>query len=405
MLHLQRMNIQLIKFFKENSMKKETVIPSIAMAVLIIALISLIFLPPVIAKNKFVKHIENGEYILACGVLETNSENVRIKNDAENIIKLLDADIENILVDMYNEEADLVEAEGLANLYKDFSALNSLSSESGEVLLTTVEMFKELDAMKACIEEGDSYDALGKGLLSTKYANIEDYTNVLSRSVDESVKNKIVEGLENGIDEHISRAKGNYGFASVPNLLSGETVLSKFLLDASQYNNLICKINEYNRAYACAVSGCKEWAKDKYCEGHKCEEDDCNNLKKGNFDYCSKHICAASGCENSNYGDVYCYNHECEEDGCKKYASNGDYCDVHAKKSNSSSYSSSYGGSFTNKYGSSTTKCVVSGCSNNIASSGDTNCCTRHSNRCGNCNCYIDGDAMFCMSCLVGALG
>ena len=59
--------------------------------------------------------------------------------------------------------------------------------------------------------------------------------------------------------------------------------------------------------------------------------------------------------------------------------------------------------SFTNKYGTSTTKCYVSGCNNYIASSGDTNCCVTHSNKCLNCHCYIDGDATYCMSCIYGA--
>ena len=59
--------------------------------------------------------------------------------------------------------------------------------------------------------------------------------------------------------------------------------------------------------------------------------------------------------------------------------------------------------SFTNKYGTPTTKCAVSGCDNYIASSGDTNCCATHSNRCGNCNKYIDGDAMYCIDCLIAA--
>lgn len=74
--------------------------------------------------------------------------------------------------------------------------------------------------------------------------------------------------------------------------------------------------------------------------------------------------------------------------------------------STTSSYSSSSSSkkSFTNKYGTSTTVCAVSGCKNYIASSGDTNCCVSHSNKCGNCKCYIDGDAMFCMSCLTDAL-
>lgn len=60
--------------------------------------------------------------------------------------------------------------------------------------------------------------------------------------------------------------------------------------------------------------------------------------------------------------------------------------------------------SFTNKYGTSTTKCVQSGCNNYIATSGDTNCCVTHSSNCLECGCYIDGDAMYCMSCLEKAI-
>lgn len=74
----------------------------------------------------------------------------------------------------------------------------------------------------------------------------------------------------------------------------------------------------------------------------------------------------------------------------------------------SHSYTSSYSStskSFSNKYGTPTTYCAHSGCTNYIASSGDTNCCIRHSNRCYDCNCYIDEDAMLCMSCIRRALG
>ena len=60
--------------------------------------------------------------------------------------------------------------------------------------------------------------------------------------------------------------------------------------------------------------------------------------------------------------------------------------------------------SFTNKYGTPTTLCAHTGCNNYIASSGDTNCCTVHSNRCLNCNKYIDEDAVYCMSCLSGSI-
>lgn len=59
-------------------------------------------------------------------------------------------------------------------------------------------------------------------------------------------------------------------------------------------------------------------------------------------------------------------------------------------------------GIFTNSYGTATTKCVHNGCNNTIASSGDTNCCIVHSNKCLNCGKYIDEDAFFCMDCLSG---
>ena len=65
---------------------------------------------------------------------------------------------------------------------------------------------------------------------------------------------------------------------------------------------------------------------------------------------------------------------------------------------------SSVSTSFTNKYGTPTTLCAHAGCNNYIASSGDTNCCTVHSNRCLNCNKYIDEDAVYCMSCLSGSI-
>lgn len=59
---------------------------------------------------------------------------------------------------------------------------------------------------------------------------------------------------------------------------------------------------------------------------------------------------------------------------------------------------------FANKFGTSTTICAHSGCNNYIAPSGDTNCCITHSNRCLECNTYIDEDAAWCMSCLEKAL-
>ena len=59
---------------------------------------------------------------------------------------------------------------------------------------------------------------------------------------------------------------------------------------------------------------------------------------------------------------------------------------------------------FTNAYGTPTTKCAHVGCNNYIASSGDTNCCTKHSHRCLSCGKYIDEDATYCMSCISKSL-
>lgn len=58
---------------------------------------------------------------------------------------------------------------------------------------------------------------------------------------------------------------------------------------------------------------------------------------------------------------------------------------------------------FTNKYGTRDTLCAHLGCTNYIASSGDTNCCTVHSNKCYECGCYIDEDASWCVDCLTKA--
>lgn len=70
----------------------------------------------------------------------------------------------------------------------------------------------------------------------------------------------------------------------------------------------------------------------------------------------------------------------------------------------SGGHQSSTHSSFTNKYGTPTTKCAHTGCSNYIANSGDTNCCKEHSNRCLDCNKYIDEDAHYCVSCIAAAL-
>ncbi len=59
--------------------------------------------------------------------------------------------------------------------------------------------------------------------------------------------------------------------------------------------------------------------------------------------------------------------------------------------------------SFTNKYGTRTTICAHAGCSNYIATSGDTAYCTAHSKKCSSCGKYIDEDATYCMDCIKAA--
>lgn len=68
--------------------------------------------------------------------------------------------------------------------------------------------------------------------------------------------------------------------------------------------------------------------------------------------------------------------------------------------SSSSFASSEQTVSFTNSYGTSSTICAEKGCNRLIASSGDTNCCTIHSNNCKECGNYIDSDATYCMTCI-----
>lgn len=55
---------------------------------------------------------------------------------------------------------------------------------------------------------------------------------------------------------------------------------------------------------------------------------------------------------------------------------------------------------FTNKYGTEETKCAHGGCTNNIATTGYTKYCTRHSKKCSQCNKYIDENDSMCKDCV-----
>lgn len=133
-------------------------------------------------------------------------------------------------------------------------------------------------------------------------------------------------------------------------------------------------------------------------------------------------LCAHSGCTNyiASSGDTNCcvlHSRKCLN--CGKYIDEDALycisCLAEAASSYSAtqkptstpkqSYSNSSKSSFTNQFGTPTTKCAHPGCSNYIASSGDTNCCTIHSKRCANCGKYIDEDAFYCIACIKKAIG
>lgn len=59
---------------------------------------------------------------------------------------------------------------------------------------------------------------------------------------------------------------------------------------------------------------------------------------------------------------------------------------------------------YDNAFGSFGDNCAVSGCNNNVVTSGDSNCCSVHSSTCHNCGCYVDRDAVYCMRCIRNAL-
>ena len=117
--------------------------------------------------------------------------------------------------------------------------------------------------------------------------------------------------------------------------------------------------------------------------------------------------CAHPGCNNmiASSGDTNCctiHSKKCLE--CGKYIDEDAlYCmDCITRAATETTTQNAT--TFTNKYGSSSTKCAHPGCNNPIAPSGDTNCCTLHSKRCLECGKYIDEDATYCMDCITNAV-
>ena len=133
-------------------------------------------------------------------------------------------------------------------------------------------------------------------------------------------------------------------------------------------------------------------------------------------------ICKKEGCTKhiAEYGDtLYCPEHSEKCILCGTYINEGEilcgWCsnspgyedkseNTYGQSYYAKSFQSPSPSSFTNKFGTPTTRCTHPGCNSYIASSGDTNCCVKHSNKCASCGCYIDEDASFCMDCIEKAL-
>lgn len=111
--------------------------------------------------------------------------------------------------------------------------------------------------------------------------------------------------------------------------------------------------------------------------------------KKDDQKKTSQHTCEVSGCYRSGEYNIIGIS------GKTEY-----YCKEHMKEMEEMANMIM----FTNKYGTPTTVCAHKGCTNYIASSGNTNCCERHSRNCLSCGKYIDEDAMYCVGCLAEAL-
>lgn len=177
----------------------------------------------------------------------------------------------------------------------------------------------------------------------------------------------------------------------------------KVSVDHEERKNTIPKsVDHYCEADGCLKEGIKtiigfNGTTEYYCSSHYQEIQDILNMMEedvGSGAY-SKHQCEE--CSKEGTHEIIGFS------GITEY-----YCTEHYNKivetinmmTESQSVSTT---AFTNKTGTSTTKCAHSGCNNFIASSGDTYYCTMHSKKCGVCGCYIDEDALFCPTCIIDA--
>ena len=382
--------------------------------ILIVAMIVVAFVVPT-KEEKIYSYVENDQFVEASNYvarkgissLKSNSEKTKAIKDLlfEKYNKLNDDLIDGIIsYEICKKSYELGE-----KLFAD----DMKTSEGAISLKITLDIFANCENLKKMSDEKD-YTKLLNDVATSEFISYDIYISKVSEILSTINNDELYAKLENDIDGSFKTEE----FTEIPAFITNESNLINICITHQQVVDLKTKIEASNKSKTCVVSNCGKIksSDSQYCNNHLCNESGCKNYASKS--YCSAHTCVASGCDSGKEsGSSYCYSHTCSESDCNRYTSN-DYCSAHEcvksgcdnGRSSGSSYcyshsttSSSYSGSFTNKYGSSNTICAVSGCSRYIASSGDTNCCTTHSNRCGNCRCYIDGDAMYCMSCLSSA--
>lgn len=222
---------------------------------------------------------------------------------------------------------------------------------------------------------------------------------------------KIIEPKEeNGEVNILSQSSMTKSSSESTNYENGDSknlTSSSFASVYSDSSSSHTTVSEETIEYYCEADGCyKEGIKaitglsgktEYYCASHYQEMEDIISMMEedvGSGAY-SKHKCEKCSKEGtceiiglSGATEYYCTEHY------------NDIVEIINMMTESQSVSST---AFTNKTGTSTTKCAHSGCNNYIASSGDTYYCTTHSKRCGVCGCYIDEDALFCPTCIIDA--
>ncbi|MDO5478958.1 MAG: hypothetical protein Q4G23_07325 [Clostridia bacterium] len=410
------------------------------------------------AEERILAFVQDGQYAEALNYISQEGiEGIEDGERKEEIKLALFGNFEILTDTVITGETPVEKGSKAYELGEKLFLREMQNNEAAEKLRKSVGIAEDAERVGALLESGKYADAFGVAVASEHLAD-GTYIGIIKEMLSKIDKESVNKNLEAEIDSFMAAS----GFARVPNFLEAETdILEDFISEADketyirkiEVSNLektceasgcknlkntgknycsshVCKsagcdsfaANGYCYSHICKASGCNGAALSggSYCSNHTCGESDCLNYAANG--YCYSHTCKASGCNNRSYeGGSYCISHTCSSYSCYNYASD-DYCSAHKcikqgcdderesgssycdshQPSSGSTYSggSSYSGAFTNKYGSRTTICAHYGCNNYIASSGDTNCCTTHSMRCGNCGCYIDEDALYCMRCL-----